>query len=111
SAYQSMKGHNMANHSSDSKAEKVTTWRRPHKLIVGLLALFVLVLAFGLGVHAGRFAGRFGPGVYGGLHQYGGYGAMHERGFGLGGGQLEAGPSRITGVVTTLNGQSFTLAG
>lgn len=100
---------------TETKTNRLSTRNMNHGWPYGLLGVLIILVVFmaGMGVarhhqleRTGGFFGGPGPGRVG----------MHERGFrttggGVGAGTISNGQSRARGVVTSVNGSDFTLAG
>lgn len=81
--------------------------------LYGALAAILVILVFMLGVAAERHhnSGQTFFSKAGFRTGFMGPERMHEGGFGFGGTQTADGESRTTGVVTSVNGDNFTVAG
>ena len=99
-----------AENKSEDKNDKT---QAPNRMRSGwglaLAIIVILLVAIAIGMSAGRFNDdRFG--MHGG-GRGGGFTMMHGSG-GVGmGGRIGNGQDRVTGTVTALNGQNFTVAG
>lgn len=84
-----------------------------HGWLYGALAIIVLLLVFMFGAAAERHhsSRQMVFGAAGFKTSFIGPGRMHERSFGIGGTQTANGEDRTTGVVTSVNGNNFTVAG
>lgn len=76
-------------------------------LIIGAAAIVALVMVFGVGLGAGRMSWRMQDRP--GIKMMDRRGGMMPSGWGQGG--ISSNQARLSGVVTAVNGSSFTLAG